>query len=187
MKRLGLILIAVSFLIGSYITVLHEWTVNWTPFLPVLIVGLGGVALVQISERRHSQQEELVEENIQSIEESLSKIVEDARQLNQEKKDIDIYELHEHIDEIFIEDLNNFVDRRESISHAYSLQDYADIMSHYAAGERYLNRVWSTSVDGYIDEAHTFMSKAEDQFTQAYELLRALRDGGEAEHNQEVS
>jgi len=176
MNRIGLILIALSFLVGSYITVLREWTVNWTGFLPVLAVGLVGVALVQLSQRRQAQEQDKVEEDIQSIEESLEKIVKDARQLDKDKDQIPIYELHEHIDEIFIEDLNNFVERRESIGHAYSLQDYADIMSHYAAGERYLNRVWSTSVDGYIDEAHKFVTRAEQQFTQAYDRLKSLRE-----------
>ncbi len=184
MRKLGLSLITVSFLIGSYLTVLHEWEVNWSTFIPVIIVGLTGVALVQISERKHAQEEDLVEENIQSIEVSLATIVEDAKRLNREKKEIPIYDLHEHIDDTFIEDLNNFVDRRESIGHAYSLQDYADVMSHYAAGERYLNRVWSTSVDGYIDEAHTFLGKAEEQFTQAYERLRALRVGRSGAENE---
>ncbi|MCF7803194.1 MAG: hypothetical protein K9N46_12825 [Candidatus Marinimicrobia bacterium] len=174
MKRIGLILIAVSFLIGAYITVLHEWTINWTLFIPVLILGLIGVGLVQVGQRKAAQHEDTIAENIKILEESLSNIVRDAKDLNARKSEIDVYDLHEFIDDTFINDLNKFVDARESIGHAYSLQDYADIMSHYAAGERYLNRVWSTSVDGYIDEAHTYLGKAEHQFTQALERLTAL-------------
>ena len=47
-------------------------------------------------------------------------------------------------------------------------------MSEFAAGERYLNRVWSASTDGYIDEAHTYLDKARDQFAHANETLQAL-------------
>ncbi|MBS1271817.1 MAG: hypothetical protein MAGBODY4_00949 [Candidatus Marinimicrobia bacterium] len=176
MKRIGLILITVSFLAGSYITVLHEWTINWAWFLPGLVVGLIGVALVQVGERKIAGEEEAVAANIRTLDESLKKVVQNARDLNARKSEINVYDLHDIIDETFIEDLNTFVDARESIGHAYTLQDYADIMSHYAAGERYLNRVWSTSVDGYIDEAHTFLEKAEDQFTQAYDRLKRLEN-----------
>ena len=61
---------------------------------------------------------------------------------------------------------------RESIGHAYGLQSYADVMTHFATAERYLNRCWSASTDGYIDEVHTYLTRARDQFTQALDLLR---------------
>ena len=36
--------------------------------------------------------------------------------------------------------------------HVFGMQNYADVMSNFAAGERYINRVWSASTDGYVDE-----------------------------------
>lgn len=176
MKKAGLVLIGISFIAGSYITVLHEWTINWAYLIPFLVIGLVGVALVQIGERRESQHVDTIAENIKSIESSLERVVADAKALNARKQDINVYDLHDIIDETFIEDLNRFVEVRESIGHAYSLQDYADVMSHYAAGERYLNRVWSTSVDGYIDEAHEYLERAENQFEQALNRLHNLRE-----------
>lgn len=68
-----------------------------------------------------------------------------------------------------------FVEARESIAHACGMQAYAEIMSHFAAGERYLNRVWSCAADGYIDEAHTFVSRSYRQFEEARAKLRALQ------------
>jgi hypothetical protein len=47
-------------------------------------------------------------------------------------------------------------------------------MSHFATGERYLNRCWSASTDGYIEEVHTYIGRAREQFQQALELLRGL-------------
>ena len=70
-------------------------------------------------------------------------------------------------------DLTVFVDNRESISHAFGLQAYANVMTHFAAGERYLNRCWSASTDGYVDEIHDYLSRARQQFGQALELLRS--------------
>ena len=51
-------------------------------------------------------------------------------------------------------------------------------MNPFAAGERYLNRVWSASTDGYIDEAHTYVDKAREQFELALEILRGLETTG---------
>jgi hypothetical protein len=48
-------------------------------------------------------------------------------------------------------------------------------MSHFAAGERYLNRVWSASADGYIDEVNTYLDKAQEQFVEALAQVHQLR------------
>lgn len=174
MKRIGYILIALSFLAGSYITVLHEYEINWALFIPALLIGALGVALARFGHQRKTQETDRVSSNIQNLNNSLGNIVTNIRDLDEQKESISVYDLHEKIDELFMDDINTFVDARESIGHAYSLQDYADVMSHFAAGERYLNRVWSTSVDGYIDEAHEFISRADQQFTEALERLQAL-------------
>ncbi|HKJ67468.1 MAG TPA: hypothetical protein VKA68_05890 [bacterium] len=174
MRNTGVALITIGFLAGSYATVLHEWSVNWIYFLPALIVGFLGVALLRVSAHRSDRAEERVKQNIESLKQSLERIVGNMEKLNQEKTSVDVYDLHERIDDTFIEDLNIFVEARESIGHGYTLQDYADIMSNFAAAERYLNRVWSTSVDGYVDEAHEYLERAEAQFTNAYTKLQAL-------------
>ena len=175
MRYLGYILIAVSFLVCSYLTVLNEFAVNWGLFIPFLLVGVAGVAMARISTRREAESEDVVTKNIGSLRTSLENVVTNIRQLNKDKESINVYDLPQQIDSIFLDDLNTFVDARESIGHAYTLQDYADIMSHYAAGERYLNRVWSAAADGYIDESHTYIGRAQAQFEEANERLKALQ------------
>jgi hypothetical protein len=49
-------------------------------------------------------------------------------------------------------------------------------MSHFAGGERYLNRVWSASADGYIDEVNAYLTKAHEQFDIALARMADLRD-----------
>jgi len=49
------------------------------------------------------------------------------------------------------------------------------VMSCFAAGERYLNRVWSASADGYIDEVNDYLDKAKEQFTESLEKIRQLK------------
>ena len=43
----------------------------------------------------------------------------------------------------------------------------------FAAGERYLNRVWSSSIDGWIDEVRLYLGHARDQFRLALDKLIA--------------
>ena len=76
------------------------------------------------------------------------------------------------VPELFTEDIISFVEARESIGHVYGLAAYADIMSYFASGERYLNRVWSASADGYIDEVAAYLEKAQLQFSEALDKLR---------------
>ena len=60
--------------------------------------------------------------------------------------------------------------------HLFGLQTYADIMSHFAAGERYINRVWSASADGYDEEADAYLKKAAVQFDEAKQRLLTVAD-----------
>ena len=62
--------------------------------------------------------------------------------------------------------------------HLFGLQTYADIMSSFAAGERYINRVWSASADGYEGEAATYLEKAAQQFADAQRQLQEAQGAG---------
>jgi hypothetical protein len=86
-----------------------------------------------------------------------------------------VYEARFEIDHLFREDLNNFANARETMIHVFGMQKYADVMSAFAAGERYINRVWSASTDGYEDEVHQYLEKARNQFDEANSLFRKLQ------------
>jgi hypothetical protein len=111
--------------------------------------------------------------NISGLERSLVTLVEGVAALARAKHEVDVYDLRHRIDAEFVRPLDDFAQARESIAHSYGLQVYADVMSPFAAGERYLNRVWSTSTDGYIDEAHAYLDKAHEQFDEALRVFRA--------------
>jgi hypothetical protein len=81
--------------------------------------------------------------------------------------------LRDAIDARLRDDLRRFADARETIIHLFGLQVYANLMSHFAAGERYINRVWSASADGYDAEARTYLGKAATQFRDAQAQLQA--------------
>ena len=104
----------------------------------------------------------------------MDRIVVNVQALNGEGKEIDPYAMHGRIDELFVEDLNVFADNRKQLIQAYDLQTYAEVMNEFAAGERYLNRVWSASVDGYIDEIVTYIGKAREQFERTQAILKRV-------------
>ena len=174
MKKAGYLMIVIGFIAGALLSVVDELEVQWSYFVCALIVGAIGVVLVQSGKRQHTKSEEKLTSNIQNIQASLSRIAENITQLNTAKGSINTYDMRGRIDELFGDDLAVFVQARESISHLYGLQAYADIMSYFASGERYLNRIWSASADGYIDEVNIYLDKAQQQFADALAKVRRL-------------
>lgn len=176
MKKLGYIIITVAFLEGALIAVLDELKVQWLYFSGAIILGIVGVILVRLYELKSSRSDKRVAMNLQDIKTSLIRIVENITNLNAQKKSINAYDMRHRIDELFSEDLNTFIEARESLAHAYGLQVYANVMSHFASGERYLNRVWSASTDGYIDEVSAYLERAQLQFSEALSKIRNLKE-----------
>lgn len=175
MKKIGYLLITTGFLAGSLFTVIDEVEVQWTYFVISLLLGIAGVVLVRVSSRRVVKEEGRLAGTLQQIENSLARIVENMGRLSAEKHELNPYDVRIRIDELLPEDINIFVEGRDTIAHIYGLQAYADMMSHFAAGERYLNRVWSASADGYIDEVHEYIEIAREQFVEALELLNRTK------------
>ena len=174
MIKLGQLIIAVGFLVGSLATVLDPEQTRWPLFAVGMVAGIIGIVMVQIGFKRASRAEDTLTSNIKAIRESLAELAEKSEALDREKRDIFVYDMHGKIDELFPNALDRFVQARESIIHVYSVQDYADVMNHFAAGERAVNRVWSASVDGYVDEVSNCMAKAALHFKDAWELFSEL-------------
>ncbi len=177
MHKFGYALITISFLVGAYLVSLDEYSVQWGIYVPFLVVGFVGIALIRISSKKKTHSKETFNENIAVLEDSLSKLISNLKMLDEHKDEFNVYSFHEKIDELLIDDINKFVEARKTISHVYNLQIYADVMSDFAGGERYVNRIWSASVDGYIDEVHEYIGKAVFQFKEAEtKLLSAKND-----------
>ena len=181
MKFIGYILLTVGFLAGSYYAVELRSGVPVAPFLVGLVMGVAGVGVLRTARRQEATSEERIRANLAALDRSLVSVVDKVRALEADKAEIDVYELRHIIDREFPDDLDEFVQARYSLVHSFGLQQFADVMNPFAAGERYLNRVWSASTDGYIDEAHEYVDKAREQFELALEILRGLEaEGGPA-------
>jgi hypothetical protein len=173
MKNFGYFLVAAGFLGGAFATSLDVQNVDW-----ILFGGTAGAALIGLIIYKRqlsalSRSEEVLETNRVELRESISNVVNDLGDIMGGELTQGAV-LRDRIDLKIREDLRRFADARESMVHLFGLQTYADIMSNFAAGERYINRVWSASADGYDEEADTYLKKAAGQFDEArQQLMRA--------------
>jgi len=176
MKNIGFILLAAGFLGGAYATALDVQNVNWQFFGISAVLAIVGLATYKRQASAHARSDSVLELNRGELRDSISNIVADLDELtNGETLRGDA--LRDRIDLHLREDLRRFADARESMVHLFGLQTYADIMSSFAAGERYINRVWSASADGYDEEAETYLGKAVKQFVEAQLQLQQAAQG----------
>jgi hypothetical protein len=175
MKYIGFILLSIGFLAGALVSVINEKTVRWDYFAISMAVGAAGVVIARAGHKKIHTSQTALDKNITSVETALKNIVKNITDLNSQKEKINTYDVRFKINDLFLADLTAFVDARHSISHIFGLAAYGEIMSSFAAGERYLNRVWSASADGYIDEVNTYIEKSREQFTESLDKLHSLK------------
>jgi len=170
MKGLGYLLLSAGFVVAAYATALDVDNVNWGLFAAAALAAVAGVVTIKRHARSIAQSEEVLENNRAELRESIDNVVKDLREIVTSGS-LRGTALRDRIDRKLRPDLVRFADARESMVHLFGLQTYADIMSHFAAGERYVNRVWSSSADGYDAEAARYLGKAEEQFADAQRQL----------------
>lgn len=170
MRQLGYFLLCAGFISAAYATALDVEDVNWTLFAISALAAVAGVFALKRHARSVAQSDEVLETNRAELRDSIDNVVRDLREIVSSGS-LSGAALRDRIDTKLHPDLIRFADARESMVHLFGLQTYADIMSHFAAGERYINRVWSSSADGYDVEAARYLGKAEEQFADAQRQL----------------
>jgi hypothetical protein len=176
MKGFGYFLLATGFLGGAYATSLDERQVDWTIFAIAAAAAVIGLVLFKRQASALARSDTVLELNRSELRESIQNIVRDLEDLTGGAAQQGA-ELRDKIDLTLRNDLRRFADARESMVHLFGLQTYADIMSSFAAGERYINRVWSSSADGYDEEASVYLEKAATQFAEAQRQLNEAARG----------
>jgi len=170
MKNIAYLLLAGGFLAGAFATAMDTQNVDWSLFGIAAIAAIAGVVIAKRANRAQATSGTVLETNRKELNESIDNIVRDLGTMT-DGTAARGEELRDWIDEKLRPDLRRFVDARQSMVHLFGLQTYADIMSEFAAGERYINRVWSSSADGYDAEAATYLGKAAEQFADAQRQL----------------
>jgi hypothetical protein len=182
-KTLSLLVIMAAFLAGAFISVLDPTEVNWAWFLPVLVVGIAALFVYRKAHHTEARSSHRLSGNLEILQTSLENILNNLEIINKDSHTLPVYEARFEIDKLLREDLNNFANARESMKHIFGLQQYADVMSAFAAGERYINRVWSASTDGYVDEVRSYLERATQQFREASALFAQLQQQSEAKNS----
>jgi hypothetical protein len=171
MKAIGFLLLIGGFLGGAFATALDTQATNWTIFFPAAIAALIGVILIKRESSGAARSTEVLTGNRKELADSLRNIVQILEGLLARDSSRG-GEMRDMIDNRLRVELQRFADARESLIHIFDLQTYADIMSEFAAGERYVNRVWSASADGYEQEASDYLQRALGQFREASAQLQ---------------
>ena len=174
-KVISLVMIMAAFLAGAFISVLDPTQINWTWFIPVMAIGTIALVLFKKAHHGEAKDSERLSGNLQILDRSLSNILGNLETMNAGSSELPVYEARFEIDRLLRNDLNNFANARESMKHLFGTQSYADVMSAFAAGERYINRVWSASTDGYVDEVRNYLGRATEQFREARNLFVELQ------------
>ncbi len=175
MKLLGTLLVGAAFLAGAFLSSLDPATVAWNWMLPVLGAGAVGLWLHRRAAHAEASSGERVTGNMDTLGRCLDEILAGLEELEANKHDLPVYDARFEIDHRFRLQLNDFAEARESMIHVFGMQNYADVMSNFAAGERYINRIWSASTDGYVDEVNEYLDKALAQFTEALDHFNGLQ------------
>ena len=170
MKLTGYLLLIGGFLAAAVATALDVQIVEWPAFVLAAAAAATGVIVLKRSESGLARSADVLESNKGELRESIDSVVRNTRALCDDDS-LSGTALREAIDDRLRNDLRRFADARSSMVHLYGLQAYADIMSSFAAGERYINRVWSASADGYDQEAATYLSRAAAQFADTQSQL----------------
>jgi len=169
MQTAAKILVGLAFLGGAFLASLDPIKMDWLVFVPVILVGATGVTMFKRAESAAAKHDSVLITNRSELEDSLNNILANLKVLDGRKDQIPTYDMRFEIDKLFREDLIRFAEARDSMKHIFGLKAFADIMSSFAAGERYINRVWSASTDGYMDEVLMYVEKALNQFKHAKE------------------
>lgn len=172
MKSLGYLFLCAGFLAGAYATALDVQQVWWLLFAVAVLAAVAGLVILKRQASTVSRSSSVLEVNRSELLDSISNVVNDLRETSGEVS-FKGEKLRDWIDDKLRNDLQRFADARESMVHLFGLQAYADIMSSFAAGERYINRVWSASADGYDVEAARYLEKAATQFAGTQQQLSA--------------
>jgi hypothetical protein len=175
MKITGYSLITIGFIAASLISVTHVLEVNWLYFILTLVVCIIGIAIIRSGQKKDTQSRETLLSNMKIIKESLNNILLNVKKIRDSINPENPQAIHTQIDELLPDYLQSFVESRQTIGHVHGLNVYADVMNFFATGERYLNRVWSASTDGYIDEVTLYMEKSEQQFEAALQIVNGLK------------
>ena len=172
-KLYGSLALFGGFLAGAYVVVAQAETIDWTHYAIAVAVMFVGLVASRAAAKDAAAGDDSHGASLKALQSSLERIIAKVREFGSIDSDEALTELHTRIDAELVEPIGDFVEARESMIPLFGMQTYADIMSAFATGERLINRTWSASADGYVDEVRSCLGTALTEFESADKQLAA--------------
>ena len=148
------------------------WAVRWPIYAFALAVAIVGVVLLRVTAEQSETQGDKVQNNFDVVVGSIDRLVANVAAILKKLDKLKPEEIRDQIDETCAEDLRDFADARSSMIRKQDLTFYAEVMTQFASGERFVNRAWSAATDGYVHEAQKSLERAGRHFTAAQKTDR---------------
>lgn len=147
-------------------------TINWYLYVPALIVGVIGAVLLRQTRSTVNGGLGAGGTSLEPLRTSLAELLDKVGKLKNELPMMAPEEVVAFIDDRCVTHCNSFAEQREVIKSLLGLSQFGEIMSEFASGERFLNRVWSAAADGYMEEAYRSVQTAYEFFSAAERALK---------------
>jgi hypothetical protein len=149
--------------------------VYWPGYLAAVVVGIGGAVLIRASSKSATSNESLNQAGLEQLTTVLQALVVEVDRLTEALPTLAPEEAVPWIDTHCVPLCADFADNREVMKTTFGLAGFAAVMSEFASGERFLNRVWSAAADGYMEEAWRSIQTSQRFFHKALEELQQRR------------
>lgn len=171
MRRIGLVCLWSGVLGGAFVSVRHVEHIEWGLYAAAAALAIAGVVILRRTAGAAAFGAARVRQDVSTLRGHLETILAGLQDILDRRNEGSVYDVRDRIDAALAEPLGAFADRRETLIAAHGLEVYADVMTRFAGAERLVNRAWSASADGYIDEvwpclerAAELMHEAKDRF-----------------------
>ncbi|MCA9652161.1 MAG: hypothetical protein H6712_04780 [Myxococcales bacterium] len=173
MRSLGHLLLWIGVLGGSFVAVRDPEDVSWPAYAALAVVAIAGVLLLRRTAAASLGTAAQVGQRIDGLRRSLAEADDALRGLAEAGDELDVYAVRDRLDTELAEPLGAFADGREAMIPAFGLDAYGEVMTRFAAAERLVNRSWSASADGYVDEVRSCLGQASGLLSDARERFEA--------------
>jgi len=153
----------------------NKWsTIPWLWYGLSMALGLIGVVLLRSTAKSAEQETGKVAEQYQTITSSIDKLVGNLTHIKDNLSKMSPQEVLTFIDDECGPPYADFADARNALIQRFGMQPFAEIMTQFASAERFTNRAWSASADGYMNEVKDCVDRAHAHLTEASKLIKSF-------------
>ena len=150
----------------------NKWpTVPWLWYGLSMAVGLVGVVLLRSTAKSADQEHGKVAQQFETITSSLGILIKNVGTMQSGLGEMSPKQSIDFIDRECAPAFGDFADSRNALIQRFGMQPYAEIMTQFASAERFVNRAWSASADGYMNEAKSSVDRAMAHLNEANGLI----------------